>query len=314
MELKEQNFGPIRIIAGDKGGRYPSCHSIFVEEAGVLIDPAANRDRLKALRSREKVRMVWLSHWHEDHFRDLDLFDDKPLWMEASDAPPLADMNIFFDWYGVSSASGDQLRAYWEPILKKDFHFRPRMPQRFLEDGEVIDLGRVTAEVIHIPGHSPGQLAFFFREPGVLFMADCDLTPFGPWYGDRYSSVEDTIRSIHRLRAIPAKVWLTAHETGVFERPPGGLWDAYLGVIEKRESALLNFLSAPRTMDEIVEQWIVYGRERKPREFYEYGERAHMEKHLDRLIRKGEVVLDAGRYHKTTGASFSLSALRWGDR
>ncbi len=314
MELKEQSFGPIRIIAGDKGGRYPSCHSIYVEDAGVLIDPAANRDRLKELRSRDNVRMVWLSHWHEDHFRDLDLFDDKPLWMEARDAPPLADMDIFFDWYGVSSEPGDQLRSYWEPILEEAFHFRPRTPERFLEDGEIIDLGSVTVEVIHIPGHSPGQLAFFFREPGVLFMADCDLTPFGPWYGDRYSSIEDTIRSIDRLRRIPAKVWLTAHETGVFETPPGPLWDAYLGVIEKREAALLDFLSTPRTINEIVEQWIVYGKERKPRVFFEYGERAHMEKHLERLIRNGEVVLDSGRYHRTKGASVSSSALRSGGR
>ncbi len=298
MRPEERCFGPIRFIPGYNGGRYPYCHSIYVEDAGVIIDPASNRERLKQLQKQDMVTMVWLSHWHEDHFRDLDLFEDKPLWMHQGDAAPLSDMSVFFDWYGLDP--GDDLRSFWEPLLKTDFHFRPRTPDRFLVDGELIDLGGITAEVVHIPGHTPGQLGFYFREPGVLFMADCDLTPFGPWYGDRYSSIEETIQSINRLRQMPAKIWLTAHETGIFENMPETIWDNYLAVIDKRETALLDFLSSPKTMDEIVEQWIIYGKERKPREFYEYGERAHMQKHLERLMSAGTVIWEpeSGRYRR----------------
>ena len=297
MSLKEQRFGPVRFIPGDNGGRYPYCHSVYVAGAGVLIDPASNRERLREIRDQEGVRMVWLSHWHEDHFRDLDLFEGLPLWMSALDAPPLSDMDVFFDWYGIGDGPQDEkLRTYWRPILENEFHYRARTPDRVFTAETVVDLGATTVSVIPIPGHSPGHLAFYFREPAVLFMADTDLTPFGPWYGDRYSSIEQTIDSIKRLQQIPAKVCLTAHETGVFVAPPARLWERYIDVIRQREDKLLAFLSHPRTMAEIVDQWITYGKARKPREFYEFGERAHMQKHLERLMACGVVACGAGRY------------------
>jgi glyoxylase-like metal-dependent hydrolase (beta-lactamase superfamily II) len=141
-------------------------------------------------------------------------------------------------------------------------------------------------------------VAFYFREPEILFTGDCDLTPFGPWYGDRYSDIEQTMASIQRLRNIPARLYLTGHEAGIFDNPSDKLWQDYLDVIPKRETALLNLLTEPKTMDEIVEAWIVYGKAREPREIYEFGERAHMEKHLERLMNNGVVTCDAGRYRR----------------
>lgn len=298
MALQETNWGPIRLIPGENNGKYPSCHSIFIENAGVLIDPASNRDKLRQLKESGKVRMVWLSHWHEDHFRDLDLFDDLPLWMSELDAPPLSDLDIFFSWCGLDDEKGAALRAVWEPVMKNQFHFRSRMPEKFLSEGDVIDLGGITVEVIHIPGHTPGHLAFYFRETEVLFMADCDLTPFGPWYGDRYSSIEKTIGSIEKLRNIPAKVHLTAHETGILKNPSGQVWDDYLDVIQRREDALLECLAEPKAITDIVEEWIIYGKERKPRELYAFGEQAHMVKHLERLIRNKKVQYEFEKYHR----------------
>ncbi len=70
------------------------------------------------------------------------------------------------------------------------FNFKPHEISRFLKDGEILDLGSVTVEVLHCPGHSPGSLSFYFREPQVLFLGDTDLTPFGPWYGDIYSDID----------------------------------------------------------------------------------------------------------------------------
>jgi len=43
-------------------------------------------------------------------------------------------------------------------------------------------------------------------------------------------------------------------------------------------------------MDEIVGAWIVYGRPREPEAFFEFGERAIMKKHLERLKKNGRVV------------------------
>ena len=154
----------------------------------------------------------------------------------------------------------------------------------------------MTVEVIPTPGHTPGHLAFYFREPKILFMGDYDLTAFGPWYGDLYSDIDQTIESINRLKNIPADTWLTGHETGLFILPPDTLWDDYEKVIYERENKLLDLLSSPKTMDEIVEAWIVYGRPREPKAFFEFGERAIMKKHLERLEKNDRVVQDGKTY------------------
>ncbi len=294
--IKKHTLGPIRIIPGPDKARYPFCHSFFIEEAGVLIDPAADRNQLIELKNTGKVKMIWLSHWHEDHFRHLDLFDDLPFWIGEYDAPPLTDLELFMDWYGLDDP---QFRESFGTQLKKDFNLRPRQPARLLHGGETIDLGIVTVEIIHAPGHTPGNLAFYFLEPKILFMGDVDLTPFGPWYGDLYSSIDDLIKTINRLRDIPAKIWLTSHETGLFEKEPGELWDNYLDVIRTRERKLLEVLKNPSNMEDIIHSWIIYGRPREPRDFYEFAERAHMQKHLEILLASGRITCKNGYYQKT---------------
>ncbi len=291
----DRQFGPIRLIPGANRGRYPHSNSVYVEGAGILIDAGADEAAYRALLAGPGVKEVWLSHWHEDHLTYLDLFADLPLAQMACEAEPLADLEAFLDWYGIGK---EEYRDYWRRILPTDFHFRPRKATRHFTPGEVIDLGTCTAEVIHASGHTPGFTAFFFREPQVLYLGDYDLTAFGPWYGDRDSSIEDTIASLQRLRKIPARVWLTSHENGCFEGDATEAFDRYLAVIDAREAKLLDFLSAPRTMEDIVAACLVYRKPREPKAFFEWGEGAIMGKHLQRLIHHGAVVLEDGRYRR----------------
>ena len=214
--MEDLSFGPIRFLAGENRGRYPFCHSLYIEGACILIDPASSRERLLRLRAEEEVKMVWLSHWHEDHFMHLDIFDDPPLWVSLQDAPPLADLDVLMTWYGLN----EEEKQVWRPLLLEQFHFRPRKPARYLMDGETIRLGDLSVDVIATPVHTPGHLAFLFREPSVLFAGDYDLTRFGPWYGDLFSYIDATRASLIRLSGIRAHIVLTGHETGVFEDPP----------------------------------------------------------------------------------------------
>lgn len=293
--MEEKQFGPIRFIPGINRGKYPFCHSVYIEGAKILIDPASDRKRLERLRDEEGVAQVWLSHWHEDHFMDLDLFDDLPLGIHPLDAPPLADVESFLDAYDIETPA---FRDNWRSIVTDMFHYRPRSPQITLEAG-TRDLEGLTVEILHTPGHTPGHLCFFFPESGVLFLGDYDLTAFGPWYGDRDSNIPDTIESVHKMEQIPASTWLTCHETGVFETQPRHLWSDYLQVIDTRDEKLLAFLDQPRSKEEIVDAWIVYRKEREPKDFYRFAEWAIMKKHLEGLMAEGRVVLEDGRYRKT---------------
>jgi glyoxylase-like metal-dependent hydrolase (beta-lactamase superfamily II) len=290
--VDERHFGSIWFIRGPNKGRYPNCHSIYIEGPGILIDPSADRKRLEELKGNPGVKVVLLSHVHEDHLMHLDLFHDVPLWVPASDAPQITDIELLLNTY---CACGE-MRDYYRKILEEQFHFHPRKPDRLLKDGDIVDAGGLTIQIIHTPGHTPGHLCFLFSEPRILFLCDYDLTPFGPWYGDTHSSIEETIRSVARLESIPADIWLTSHEDGIFEANPGRLWQEYIEVINARETKLLELLETPQTLEEIARSYIVYKKPRQPEKFYLFNEQLIMEKHLSRLIQKGQIVQDHNRF------------------
>jgi len=293
--VQELTFGPVTFILGKNKGRYPFCNSLYLKESGVLIDPACGRGTLKRLEKSAWVSNVWLSHCHWDHFTDIDLFYDIPLWMSELDAGGMQDSELYLDSRGIP----DVFRDIWRNQLFNQFHYKPRDVQRLLKDGDVLSLGDVTVEVIHTPGHTLGHLAFYFQEPEVLFLGDYDLTSTGPWYCDRDSDIEDTIHSIQRLRDLPAKIWLTSHASGVFKKNPGGLWDIYLNTIRDRENKLLSFLGEAKTMQEIVAAGMVYNRPDTKTPFFIYGEMAFMAKHLEWGLKKSII--------KTQGDTFIRS-------
>jgi len=293
--MQDHQFGHIRFICGENRGRYPFCNSLYVEGARLIIDPACNGKKLLQIKESDGVEMVWLSHWHEDHFTYLNLFDDCPLWISERDIPPLTDIDVLLDWYGIDSASH---RTYWKKAIVENFNYRPRQTAHFLKDGEIIHMDPVTVEVVATPGHTPGHLAFFFREEELLFTGDYDLTSFGPWYGDLHSSIEETIASIRRLRDIPAKIWITGHDNGSFTANPEILWKQYENIIFVRENKLLDFLKHPRTLDEIVSAWLIYGKPREPLAFFEFGERALVKKHLQYLAKQDKILFEDNLYRR----------------
>jgi glyoxylase-like metal-dependent hydrolase (beta-lactamase superfamily II) len=290
-------FGKIRFIRGENSGKYPFNHSLYLEGADchAIIDPSCGLQKMTDLKQKEGVDQVWLSHWHEDHMAFLFLFENSGLRISERDFPPLTDLEVFLDWYDIREP---HLREMWRGVMLSSFNYQPRKEALFFNDDEKIDLGSLKAQVIATPGHTPGHLSFYFPEEEVLFLGDYDLTTFGPWYGDLYSSIEQTIESIHKLKSIPARRWVASHNNGLFEKNPGKLWDDYENVIYQREEKILNFLKEPKTIDEIVCAWLIYGKPREPKEFFEFNERALVTKHIEHLERQSHIALDKNRYVK----------------
>ncbi|HOU52197.1 MAG: MBL fold metallo-hydrolase [Smithella sp.] len=288
-------LGKIRFICGDNGGKYPFNHSVYLEgkDCRVVIDPSCGLQKLTDLQQNDGVDQVWMSHWHEDHMGFLNLFDGCTLRISERDFPPLTDMEIFLDWYNIREK---EFRELWKNIMLNSFNYRPQKEALFLQDDSVIDLGLLKVQVIATPGHTPGHLSFFFPDEEILFLGDYDLTTFGPWYGDLYSSIEQTIDSIHRLKSIPARRWIASHNTGLFQENPGNLWDDYENVIYQREEKIVNFLKEPKTLEDILAAWLMYGKPREPKEFFEFNERALIMKHIDYLERHGKITLHRNKY------------------
>lgn len=92
-----------------------------------------------------------------------------------------------------------------EPYASDDYAVRPAPATRLLEDGDRIDLGDRSFEVIHTPGHSPGGVALWEEATGILFSGD--IVYDGPLIEDTYhSDAADYERSMRRLLDLPVRV------------------------------------------------------------------------------------------------------------
>ena len=91
------------------------------------------------------------------------------------------------------------------PYRSTTYTVRAAPATRLIEDGDVIDLGDRTLEVIHTPGHSPGGIALFERATGILFSGD--IVYDGPLVDDlEHSDRTDYARSLRRLLALPVRL------------------------------------------------------------------------------------------------------------
>ncbi len=292
--MEQRRFGRILFIQGGNNGRYPFCNSLFIDdELKAVIDPASDENALRTLKADPGVDVIINSHFHEDHLTFNYLFPEAELWVPEKEAEAFSSEDVFLSWYGLPSK---EYMEEWRKTLRGQFHFIERKPERVFNDGDILNFGETRAEVVHAPGHTWGHSCFFFPQEEILFLADIDLTKFGPWYGDLVSDIDDFIASVERVRKYPARFFITGHEHGIIEGSIDSLCESYLAVIDERDKKLRGLLVEPRTMDEIIEARIVYKRVREPKSFYDTGEWAIMRKHLERMIARGEAKDDGGKY------------------
>jgi len=100
--------------------------------------------------------------------------------------------------------------------MVEDFGFQERAIIREVEDGMALSLGKITIHFVHLPGHTP---AFRFLHPGtqILFTADMELSPLGPWYHNRHADIESIIRSVEKIRKVSADYYIPS----MAEKSPG---------------------------------------------------------------------------------------------
>lgn len=180
--------------------------------------------------------------------------------------------------------------AHTDLMMRDRFHVRGRPDAKGFEDGTVFDLGGRTVTVIHLPGHTAGHSGFLIEPDGFLFVADIDLTSFGPYYGDLGSSLTDFEASLRHCREIDARWYGTAHQKGVIEGDTefSARIDAFAGVMARRDAAVLSFLSEPRTLDEVAHRRLVYRPHVEGPHVLPVERRTAMQ-HLNRLVGAGRV-------------------------
>jgi glyoxylase-like metal-dependent hydrolase (beta-lactamase superfamily II) len=286
----DREIGVVTVLVGDRAGKYPDGNSLLVRgtRETALIDPGLG---LLSRNPLPRVDRVLFSHCHEDHIAGSHLFPDAAWHVHRLDRVGFDSIDDMMSIYGYPEPIHS---AFRKQVLER-FHYTSRDDVESFEDGDVFDLGDVTLEVHHTPGHTRGHscLLVEWQEGGVsrqlLHLGDIDLTSFGPYYGDAWSDLANFERSLERVRNIQAHWYATFHHIGVLER------DAFLQRLDRfeckileREDRLLEYLDQPRSLDEIAAHRFVY-RPSDAVPFADAVERRSMSQHLERLIAQDRV-------------------------
>lgn len=138
-----------------------NCSLIWCDETmdAALVDPGGDIPKLQAAVNAAgvTVRQILLTHAHIDHAgatRDVaDLYQVPIVGPHADD--------LF--WIEALPA---QSQMFGFPAAKAF------IPDRWLQQGDKVALGKRVLEVIHTPGHTPGHVVFFEETKRLAFVGD----------------------------------------------------------------------------------------------------------------------------------------------
>ncbi len=142
----------------------------------VIIDPAAEAERILGEIGKTKVRYILITHGHMDHIGVLEEvrnYTGAPVGIHPRDA-----------------------RALEKP------------PDFFLEDGQMLTFGDITFKVLYTPGHSPGGVCFLIEK--ILFSGDT-IFPNGPGNTAIPGADEQLI-----LSSIYTKIFILPDDTNIY--------------------------------------------------------------------------------------------------
>jgi glyoxylase-like metal-dependent hydrolase (beta-lactamase superfamily II) len=164
------------------------------------------------------------THAHFDHFGGLAEFadraahpDDGGLIETASDYVTLVASTYPADLVAEFGAAGLPVPDLLVDALPRagfdldGFRTPPAGITRWLTDGDVLDLGGRSLEVMHTPGHSPGSICLWEEESGTLLSGDV-LVDGEPLLDQLpRSSPADFAASLRRLAGLPLSAVYGGH-------------------------------------------------------------------------------------------------------
>lgn len=149
----------MRILARTVGPFQANCYLVIDETSGsaVLVDPGADgADLVEMIHSSgAHLEEIWLTHGHIDHIGGVAEVRRQfpvPVRLHPLDRP-------FYD--SLSARMADMHGLPFE---------QPEPPNAELAEGDELRCGGLRFTVMHVPGHSPGQVSF--NGEGVALCGD----------------------------------------------------------------------------------------------------------------------------------------------
>lgn len=137
--------------------------SILVERASkraVVVDPGGDVPLILSAAKKLGVtpEAIWITHGHIDH------------------AGGVVELKAALG--GVPVSGPDERDKFLiDGLAQKGLEFgvtgaKPFTPERWLTEGDELKLGAETFKVLHVPGHSPGSVAFYNAANKFVFAGD----------------------------------------------------------------------------------------------------------------------------------------------
>ena len=153
IQIKKFNFNPVAVNA-----------YLLWDETGkaVLIDPACyysdEEDELAYFVEKQELTIVQLlnTHGHFDHLMGNGFAAQKwnlKVWIHSGDANLPGQAKQYATLFGITMN-------------------QPPADVEILTEGDVIKFGNTELKVIHVPGHSPGSVAFYGEQDKILIVGD----------------------------------------------------------------------------------------------------------------------------------------------
>lgn len=172
---------------------------VIGKDKAVVIDTGTGVGNLKQVVSKLNSLPVSVvnTHGHWDHIGNNHQFKEIACY---NDSACLERLRSGMDNASLQrSITGDSL---WKPLPEgfdpATWKIPPVNPTTLLEEGDTIELGGRTLEVIHTPGHSPGSMCLLDKKNRILFTGDTFFP--GPLYAyPEDVDIEDYMTSIDKL-------------------------------------------------------------------------------------------------------------------
>ena len=150
LTIEKMTIGPIAtncFIAADE-----SCGDCVVVDPGSDAPEIIERISSKGWR----LRAIWLTHAHFDHFGAVASIMEKnpelPLGLHSLDLPLYRTGGGAKSW-GIPMDCSHEPTTWWDHANK-------------------LQIGHLQFDIMFVPGHSPGHVAFFEPKSGTLFGGD----------------------------------------------------------------------------------------------------------------------------------------------
>ena len=131
-----------------------NCYIVGGSSTGevFIIDPGGSYEKIRKVIKANSLKPLAVinTHGHGDHIGANEEFG-LPVWIHRLDAGFLYDPSK-----NLSASYG--------------FSLKTKHAERLLEEGDVLNIGKESLEVIHTPGHTPGSICL--KGDGVIFTGD----------------------------------------------------------------------------------------------------------------------------------------------